>query len=108
MWSACSSGRTGARGKKGGKKGIVGVKPDSRSHLCLQVHDLLAHQRNGGAGLLPVHCLQLQRRGRHCLQVLPHPGWGGVGLPDALPRPLTWGLQFVLVGRETRGKSLFV
>lgn len=93
------------RERKGGGKGIVGVRPDSRSHLRLQVHDLLAHQRNGGTGLLPVYCLQLQRRGRHCLQVLPHPRWGGVGLPDALPCPLTRGLQFVLFGRGQRGKK---
>lgn len=70
-----------------------------RSHLCLQVHDLLAHQRNGGAGLLPLHRLQLEGRGRHCFQVLPHPGWRGVGLSDALPCPLTRGLLLVLMGR---------
>lgn len=76
------------------------------SHLCLQVHDLLAHQGNGGTGFLPLHRLQLQRRGGHRLQVLPHPGWGGVGLPYALPRPLTRGLLLVLVGRGQREKKL--
>lgn len=33
------------------------------SDLRLQVHDLLAHQRDGGAGLLPFHRLHFQRRG---------------------------------------------
>lgn len=73
-----------------------------RSHLRLQVHDLLTHQRDGGAVLLPLHCLQLQRGGRHSLQVLPHPGRRGVGLPDALPRPLTGGLLLVLMRQKER------
>ncbi len=90
------------------KKEVVGVRPESGSHLCLQVHDLLAHQRNGGTGLLPLHRLQLQRGGRHCLQVLPHPRWGGVGLPYALPRPLTRCLLFILMGRGQRKKACFL
>lgn len=90
------------------KKDVVGVGgPECGSHLRLQVHDLLAHQGNGGAGLLPLHRLQLQRGRRHRLQVLPHPGRGGVGLPDALPRPLTRGLLLVLMGRGTEGKLVF-
>lgn len=90
------------------KKGVVGVRPESRSHLRLQVHDLLAHQGNGGAGFLPLHRLQLQGGGHHRLQVLPHPGWWGVGLSYALPRSLTRGLLLVLMGKRTEGKSLFL
>ena len=92
MWCVCLF-----VGEQWGKKRVVRMRPLTGSHLCLQVHDLLTHQRNGGAGLLPLHRLQLQRRGCHCLQVLPHPGGGGVGLPDALPRPLTRGLLLVLM-----------
>lgn len=79
---------------------VVGVKLGFRSHLCLQIHDLLSHQRNGGTSFLPFHCLQLQGGGSQRLQVLLHPGWGRVGLPDTLPCPLTRGLLLVLVGKE--------
>lgn len=37
--------------------------PSFPSDLCLQVNDVLTHQRNGGAGLLPLHRVQLQRWG---------------------------------------------
>lgn len=90
-----------ALGERGfGICGVCGL--EATSHLRLQVHDLLAHQWNGGAGLLPLHCLQLQRGGGHCLQVLPHPGRRGVGLSDALPRPLTRGLLLVLKGKKRK------
>lgn len=78
------------------------------SHLCLQVHDLLAHQGNGGTGFLPLHRLHLQRWCRHSLQVLPHPGRWGVGLSYALPRSLTWRLRLVLKRKRTEGKCLVV
>lgn len=76
------------------------------SHLCLQVHDLLAHQGNGGTGFLPLHRLHLQRGCCHGLQVLPHPGRWGMGLSYALPRSLTWCLRLVLKRKRTEGKCL--
>lgn len=76
------------------------------SHLCLQVHDLLAHQGNGGTGFLPLHRLHLQRWCCHSLQVLPHPGRWGMGLSYALPRSLTWRLRLVLKRKRTEGKCL--
>lgn len=73
------------------------------SHFCLQVHDLLAHEGNGGTGFLPLHRLQLQRRRRNRFQVLPHPGRWRVGLSYALPRSLVGRLWLVLhTGSRTR------
>lgn len=62
--------------------------PPACSDLGLQVDDVLAHQRDGGARLLPLHTPQLQGRRWQRLQLLLHPRGRPVGFPEALPGPL--------------------
>lgn len=76
------------------------------SDLRLQVDDLLAHQRDCGAALLPFNCLELQRRCRQRLQLWADPGGGRVGLRDALPGSVAGGLWLVLLGGGETGEAL--
>lgn len=92
LWSFQGNFLRGRYGRSPEPPGWAG----GASHFCLQVHDLLAHQGNGGTGFLPLHRLQLQRRRRNCFQVLPHPGRWRVGLSYAFPRSLVGGLWLVL------------
>lgn len=45
------------------KSGGLASPPSFPSDLCLQIDDVLSHQRDGGAGLLPLHRVQFQRWG---------------------------------------------
>lgn len=76
------------------------------SHLCLQVHDLLAHQWNGGASLFPLHRLPLQRGGCHSFQVFPYPGWRRMCLPNALPCSFTGGWLLVLLRKRHENRVM--
>lgn len=62
--------------------------PPTCSDLSLEVDDVLAHQRDRGARLLPLHAPQLQRGRWQWLQLLLHPRGCPVGFPKALPGPL--------------------
>lgn len=78
--------------------------PSLASDLCLQVDDVLPHQRDSGAGLLPLHRVQLQRRYGQGLQVFAHPcrGWLRCS-PDSLPWPLQRSLLSVLLMSKQAG-----
>lgn len=62
--------------------------PPTCSDLSLEVDDVLAHQRDCGARLLPLHAPQFQWGWRQRLQFLLHPRRRPVGFPKALPGPL--------------------
>lgn len=67
--------------------------PPTCSDLSLEIDDVLTHQRDRGARLLPLHAPQLQRGRRQRLQFLLHPRGRPVGFPKALPGPLVRRLR---------------
>lgn len=80
--------------------------PPTCSDLSLEVDDVLAHQRDRGARLLPLHAPQLQWGRWQRLQFLLHPRRRPVGFPEALPRPLVGCLLLFWLlasGRGTEG-----
>lgn len=71
--------------------------PSVPSDLRLQVDDILPHQRDGGARLLPLHRVVVPGRGGEGFQVLADPCRGRLwDTPDSLPRPVQRSLLFVL------------